>query len=172
MVNIKFSKKTIAVLFALVLVTSLGVIVFFQLPQESNAKVEPAAPSYIANSKIFLLSATASYGYVGGNPFSPSFMIHLKIRNDYTPQQPVIGNRTDSEGQAWFIIYLKLYDKNGNQIQSQVYVPPRNGFFVNSNQQNILSNETETLTIEMLTSNRDVDHYRLSFSWLSDLPII
>ena len=172
MVNTKFSKKIIAVLLAIVLVTSIGLIVFFQLPQESNAKVEPAAPEYIANSKIFLLSATASYGYIGGNPFSPSFIVHATIRNDYTPQQPVISNQTNSRGQAWFIMYAKLYDKNGNQIQSQPYVPPQKGFSLNSNQQNMSSNETETLTIVMLTSNRNIDHYTLAFGWLSSLPVI
>lgn len=166
MFNVKLSKKIISVLLALVLLATFGAIVFFQLPQTSNAKVEPEAPGYIADSKIFLLSATASYGYVGGNPFSPSFIVHATIRNDYTSQQPDC-----QRGQAWFIMYAKIYDKNGNQIQSQPYGPPQKGFSVNSNQQNMSSNETETLTIVMLTSNSNIDHYTLAFGWLSSLPV-
>lgn len=168
MVNIRFSKKILAILLAIVILTTIGLIVFFQMPQESNAKVEPAAPSYIANSKIFLLSATSSYGYVGGNPLSPCFIVTAKIRNDYTPQQPVDSLYNDSQGRAWFIMYAKLYDKNGNQIQSQSYIPP-NGH-PNSNQQNITSNETETLTILMVTSNRNIDHYTLAFGWIGTIP--
>jgi len=168
MVNIKFTKKTLAVLLAIVLVTTVGLIIFFQLPQESNARIEPAGPSYIANSKIFLLSATSSYGYIGGNPLSPCFTVHVTIRNDYTSQQPVDSLYNDSQGRAWFIMYAKLYDKNGNQIQSQSYIPP-NGH-PNSNQQNMASNETETLTLLMVTSNRNIDHYTLAFGWIGTIP--
>ena len=122
----------------------------------------------LTRGKIFLLSATPSYGYVGGNPLSPCFIVHATIRNDYTPQQPVDSLYNDSQGRAWFIMYAKLYDKNGNQIQSQSYIPP-NGH-PNSNQQNITSNETETLTILMVTSNRNIDHYTLAFGWIGTIP--
>jgi hypothetical protein len=168
MVNIKFSKKIIAILLAIGLATTIGLIIFFQLPQESNAKVEPAAPSYIANSKILLLSANSSYGYICGNPFSPCFIVRVTIRNDYTSQDPVDRLYNDSQGWAWFIMYAKLYDKNGNQIQSQAYIPP-NGH-PNSNQQGMASNETETLTIVMVTSNRSIDHYTLAFGWIGTIP--
>ena len=106
MVNIKFSKKIIAILLAIGLATTIGLIIFFQLPQESNAKVEPAAPSYIANSKILLLSANSSYGYICGNPFSPCFIVRVTIRNDYTSQDPVDRLYNDSQGWAWFICML------------------------------------------------------------------
>ena len=168
MINTKVSKKILAILFTVALVATIGLIVFFQVPLESNAKVEPLAPSYIANSKIFLLSSTSSFGYVGGNPLSPCFRVTAKIRNDYTSQQPVDSLYNDSQGRAWFIMYAKLYDKNGNQIQSQSYIPP-NGH-PNSNQQNIASDETETQTILMMTSNRNVDHYTLAFSWIGTIP--
>jgi hypothetical protein len=65
-------------------------------------------------------------------------------------------------------MYAKLYDKNGNQIQSQEYIPP-NGH-PNSNQQNIASNETEMLTILMVTTNRHIDHYTLAFGWIGTIP--
>jgi hypothetical protein len=168
MVNGKFSKKIIAILLVMVLVATIGLIVFFQLSQESNSKVEPAAPVYIANSKIFLLSSTSSYGFIGGNPLSPCFSVRVTIRNDYTSQQPVDNIYNDSHGTAWFIMYAKLYDKNGNQIQSQAYIPP-NGH-PNSNQQNIASNETETLSISMVTSNRNIDHYSLAFGYIGTIP--
>lgn len=165
----RFSKKILAILIAIIIFTAIGLIVFFQMPQESNAKVEPEASNYIANSKIFLLSATSSYGYVGGNPLSPCFIVKATIRNGYTPQQPVDYNYNDSQGTAWFIMYAKLYDKNDNQIQSQAYIPP-NGH-PNSNQQNIASNETETLTIVMVTSNRNIDHYTLTFGYIGTIPV-
>ena len=168
MTNIKFSKKILAILLAIIILSAIGLIVFFQLPQESTAKVEPAAPSYIDNSKIFLLSATSSYGYIGGNPLSPCFIVKATIRNDYTPQQPVDNSYNNSQGTAWFIMYAKLYDKNGNQIQSQSYIPP-NGH-PNSNQQNISSNETKTLSILMVTSNRNIDHYTLAFGHIGTFP--
>ena len=168
MANIKFSKKILAFFFVIIILSAIGLIAFFQLPQESTAKVEPAVPSYIDNSKIFLLSATSSYGYIEGNPLSPCFIVKATIRNDYTPQQPVDNSYNNSQGTAWFIMYAKLYDKNGNQIQSQSYIPP-NGH-PNSNQQNIASNETKTLSILMVTSNRNIDHYTLAFGHIGTFP--
>ena len=161
------TKKSLAILLGMIILSAIGLIVFFQLPQESTAKVEPAAPSYIDNSKIFLLSATSSYGYIGGNPLSPCFIVKATIRNDYTPQQPVDNSYNDSQGTAWFIMHANLYDKNGNQIQSQAYIPP-NGL-PNWNQQNIASNETETLSILMVTSNRNIDHYTLTFGYIGTI---
>ncbi len=157
---------TIALIIIVLLVT--GLIVFFRLPEESNAKVMPAAPSYITNTKIFLLSSNSGYGYLGGNPWSPCFILHVTIRNDYTAQQPVDNFYNGSQGLVWFILSPQLFDKNGNQIQSQWYIPP-NGH-PNWNQQDILSNETKTLTINMMTSNRNVDHYTLGFGWIGSAP--
>jgi hypothetical protein len=93
--------------------------------------------------------------------------VKATIRNDYTPQQPVDNSYNDSHGTAWFIMHANLYDKNGNQIQSQVYIPPNGP--PNWNQQNIASNETETLSILTVTSNRNIDHYTLTFGYIGTI---
>lgn len=167
MANIKFSKKILAILLALVLVIIICVVVFLPLNEISTAKVEPPAPSYIANSRIFLLSANSSYGY---NGLTSCFIIRLTVRNDYTAQNPVDNqtNAPNTQGYAWFILYAKLYDKNGNQIDAQVFLP--SGAFLNFNQQGLDSGETISLTINMITTSHDVDHYTLVFEYLGSLP--
>ena len=165
MVKTKFSKKDLSILLAVVLVTAIGVVVFLSLYEISNAKVEPPAPSYIANSRIFLLSANSSYGY---NALTQCFIIRLTVRNDYTSQNPVGNERDNTEGFAWFILVAKLYDKNGNQINAQAFTPP--GKMHNYNQQGLHSGETTSFTVTMATASHDIDHYILVFGWLGSYP--
>ena len=157
-------KRLLGALLAIVIFAVAGVIIFFQLPQGSIAKVEPSAPSYIGSTRIFLLSAKASYGYADGNPFDPCFVVHATIRDDFTSQNPVDTFYNNSQGSAWFIMSAELYDKNDHQITYQFYDP--GNLPPNWNEQGIAANETETVTITMLTSDRNVDHYTLVFAWL------
>jgi len=110
------------------------------------------------------LIANSSYGY---NGFTPCFTVHITVRNDYTPQNPV-DNEAHMTGYAWFILFAQLYDKNGNQIEAWQYMPPNS--HPNYNQQGLQSGETTSLTINMATTSHNVDHYSLVFGWLGSFP--
>ena len=119
MVSIKLSNKLLVAILAILTVIIIGVVVFSSLNGTSTARIEPPAPSYAGESKIFVLSADSRYGYEG---FTHCFIVNLTVRNDYTPQNPV-DNERDSRGAVNFILYARLYDRNGNQIPAQVFNP-------------------------------------------------
>jgi hypothetical protein len=166
--------RTFGVLLIAVVAVAVGLVVFQQLAikpvnsfSPSTAVVEPAAPGYIGNSRIYLLSAKQYYGTYHETAV---FIVNLTVRNDYTAQQPPpnpLGwNITDAR--AYFILLANLYDKNGVQINSHEYssqAEPDNYFQVS-----LSSNKITSLTIYMVTSNRDVDHYTLVFGWLGATP--
>jgi len=156
----------------LIIVVAVAIVVFIVFQQQnsfcpSRAVLEPAAPGYIGNSSIYLLSAKPYYGTYHGTPV---FMITVTVRNDYTAQQPPPNQLSgiNSTGEAWIILAADLYEKNSVQIRSGLYtssgVPP-NYFQVGLN-----SGQTTSLTIYMETNNRDVEHYTLILGWLGAFP--
>jgi hypothetical protein len=164
MMDIKISKKILSILLVLSLVIIVSLFIILFQNEISTAKIEPMAPSYIDSSKIFLLSANSSYSH---NGLTHCFVVHLSVRNDYTLQHPV-DNETVMQGYTWFILYAKLYDKNGNQISSQPFIP--SGQIPSYNQQSLSVNETASLDVSMATTSHDVDHYTLAFGWLGSFP--
>ncbi len=162
--DIKISKKILVVSLFLILIIVVSLVVVFFQNEKSTARIEPQAPSYIDSSKIFLLSANSSYSY---NGLTRCFVVHLSVRNDYTLQNPV-DNETGTQGYTWFILYTKLYDKNGNQISAQPFIP--SGQHPNYNQQSLSVGETASLDVLMATTSHDIDHYTLTFGWLGSFP--
>jgi hypothetical protein len=142
----------------------LGLVIFLKWNENSTAYVQTSAPGYIDDSRIFLLSANASYGIYD---WTPCFVAHLSIRNDYTSQQPPDNETANSTGTAWLLVAAKLYDKDGGQISAQRFTfgyPPSYGEI------SLGSGETAELDVVMATSSRNVDHYVLVFGWLGSFP--
>jgi len=166
MTSNSLNKKILAILIITVIVVSASLLIFSQLSESPVAKIDPPAPSYIANSKIFLLSASSNYGYYDANH---CFIAHLTVRNDYTTQNPVDNETGSFKGNSWFIILAKLYDKNGNLIDSHELVPVNQ--HPNYNQQNLTSGENVSFSVYMATSSRAVDHYTLVFGYLGSIPV-
>ena len=174
----KFSKKALAILIFILIAVAIGALVFFQSPKKllggvrsvspSSAIIEPAAPSYIGNSSIYLLSANSSYGIYDG---APVFIVNVTVRNDYTPQQPPPNNfnSANSTGKAFFILHANLYDKNGTQINSREFIPPQ--LHPDYNQVDVSSGETVSLSVYMATPSHEVDHYIMVFGYLGALPV-
>ncbi len=142
----------------------LGIVILLKWNENSTAYVQPSAPSYIGDTKIFLLSANASYGIYD---WTPCFVAHVTIRNDYTPQNPPDDLTANSTGYVNLLLAAYLYDANGNQISAQRFTfgyPPSYGEI------GLESGETTELDVYMATSARNVDHYALVFSWLGSIP--
>ncbi|MGA2385503.1 MAG: hypothetical protein ABSG33_03105 [Candidatus Bathyarchaeia archaeon] len=169
----KFS-RTLGALLIVIIAVTIGVVVFQQLAMKpansvspSTAVLEPAAPGYIGNSSIYLISAKPYYGTYRGTAV---FMINVTVRSDYTLQQPPpnIIQPQFNGSRVFFILYADLYDKNGARINSNLYYPagePFGYWMVELN-----DGQTTSLAIYMATSSRDVDRYSLIFRYLEGIP--
>jgi len=156
----------IVIIVAIVVV--IGVIFVFRQQNSfspSSAVLEPAAPSYIGNSRIYLISAKPSYGIYQGTAV---FMINVTVRNDYSLQQPPpnLNPPFYNGSTAFFVLSAHLYDKNGARINSNLY-----GSTITYWEVELNDGQTTSLVVYMATSSRDVDHYTLNFIALGGSPV-
>ena len=171
----KFSRTLGALLIAIIVATIAAVVVFQHLAMKpansvspSTAILEPAAPSYIGNSSIYLISAKPYYGTYQGTEV---FMINVTVRNDYSLQQPPPNSIQPqfNGSRVYFILSAYLYDKNGARINSNLYGPA--GGPITYWEVELNDGQTTSLAVYMATSSRDVDHYSLTFVALGGSPV-
>ncbi|MCL1966021.1 MAG: hypothetical protein FWF66_03540 [Candidatus Bathyarchaeota archaeon] len=191
------------ILLIVILAVSLSVVNVFQnshdevsdAPQlsppntPSNAQLNNAG--YLAHrddgeSKLFLVSANASYGVYSANMFwgggtfvgQDCFAITAKIRSDYTLEElqkfSVYSDGYHS-GNVYFAVRVTLYDG-----ASQVSASDVSGAIVGSMspplgvpQWDLSYGETGTVEIYLATNSRNIDNYSIDLRIieLSGLPI-
>jgi DNA-binding transcriptional ArsR family regulator len=143
----------------------------------------PAADGDVNLTKIFLVSAEASYiglppwsiypvapiTYVG-NPFNASLTVIASVRNDYTAADAgnsnnlnaPIGYRTS--GYASFVaLTLRLFSQNGTLIQTTDAVRPANG----NGEFALGSGEILSYIFKVYPSSPEVAQYNIYVSYLS-----
>ena len=83
----------------------------------ANARLDNTG--YLDGSRLFLVSAKATYGMHNGQA---CFIINATVRNDYTEQQPPPMDNfpSNSSGIAYFGLTAKLFDKTGPIASSDV----------------------------------------------------
>ena len=198
----KLSVKALSILLVIIVAVSVATVISYQLTQKSkvnvgssSAVVEPAAPSYLDNSSIFLTSATSAYGpypfasavspKLGSTPViqkgDPCFIINATVRNDYTlenlpPNQEgttyyANGTATNTpSADVYVFLTASIYDKQGRIIQATDVTPPygypSGGAFVN-----LQSGANATLTIYLATSQQDIDHFDLIIRYVGVIPL-
>jgi hypothetical protein len=161
--NTRLSLRIFLVLLALVIVV---VALWVVSPKQSPTSVKSLTSGYIDSSRIFLLSSNSSYGYYYG---SPCLIIGVTVRNDYSAQHPVPDSSfANNSGLAWLGLSARLYDKDGNVIDSESLRPPNS--FPNYNQVSLISGGTLSLNLHMGTARRDIDHYDVYLGYLSPFP--
>ncbi len=152
--------------------------------------VHPAALGYLhlnsgVTSKIFLISANASYGVYPLNLVQeftnvtvihkgdPCFVLNLTLRNDYSINDtlPSTSNLdVNNTGHAWMTLSVALYDKTGNQVNATNITNAAVPFF-NRDQFSMSNNETDTVKIVYATSNQNIDHYNVTIDYLGVWPV-
>ena len=198
----KFSKKALTILLVIIIAVTVGTVVSYQLTKKSMIivgrsleVVEPAAPSNIGNSSIFLTSATSAYATYpfasavspkpGSTPVilkgGPCFIINATIRNDYTlenlpPNQAgtkyyANGTTTNAPSVGVYVfLTASIYDKQGRIIQATDVTPPygfpSGGAFVY-----LPSGENATLTIYLATSHQDINHFDIILRYVGTIPL-
>src|SRR5271157_6011084 len=108
--------KVKAIVIIALAVTALAVAILLTVNLARTISTEPLAANanlnnagYLAGSKLFLLSANATYVTHDGQV---CFIIEATVRNDYTAQQPPPMDNFpgNSSGAAYFGLTAKLYD--------------------------------------------------------------
>jgi hypothetical protein len=96
----------------------------------------PSLPSQDGeNSRIFLVSATSTYGVHDGQN---SLIINATLRNDYSAQQlPPDASSYPEPGTAYFILHTTLFDTKGTQINASEITDPHDVLFSGSPQHSL-----------------------------------
>jgi hypothetical protein len=166
----KVTRIVIAALAMIAIVVAvLLAITFTMLSNDvpaANARLNNAG--YLQGSKLFLLSANATYGAHNGQT---CFIVFATVRNDYTVQQPppMDNYGSNSTGTAFFGLTAKLYNKNAQITATDVTMPGAPPLGVP--QIGLDSGETYTMEIDMATSNRNIDNYSVDLVAIAGYPI-
>ena len=123
---------------------------------------------YLNASRLFLVSANASYGIHNGQA---CFIINATVRNDYTAQlpPPMDNFPGNSSGIAYFGLTAKLYGKEGLIASSDLTSPGSVPLGVP--EIGLDSGQTYTVEIDMATSSRNVENYSINLIDIAGYPI-
>ena len=167
-------KVTVIVIIALIVVLSVaGALLAMNLAKSPSSGISVADAKldytgYLNGTKLFLVSAKATYGVHNGQA---CFIINATVRNDYTAQQPPPMDNFpgNSSVAAYFGLTAKLYDKTGliasSDVTSSGSVP------LGVPEISLDSGQTCTVEIDMATSSRSVNHYSISLVDIAGYPI-
>jgi hypothetical protein len=167
-------KASVTVVIALVAIASIATALSVMNLAKSSSSRIPAADAkidytgYLNGTKLFLVSANATYGMHSGQA---CFIITATIRNDYTAQQPppMDNYAGNSSGTAYFGLTAKLYDKTGLITSSDVTSPGSAPLGVP--EIGLDSGQTYTVEIDMTTSSQNVDNYSINLIAIAGYPI-
>jgi hypothetical protein len=182
-------KKRI-ILVALIIIVTVTISVwtinnFQKSPQNtSNARLNNAG--YLGESKLFLVSANASYGvysvetWKGGVFYDQDcFVITATIRNDYNLEE--LQMLADDPyyalppGRVFFVVHATLYDDTSQVLAKDVTrnIAGSMSSPVRGPQWTLYCGETDTVEIYMATNNRNIGSYtvNLDIIELSGRPI-
>jgi DNA-binding HxlR family transcriptional regulator len=164
------SKPIVFLLIALLIAsTAVAVYEYNQISSSSgpsNATLNN--PGYLAGSKLFLISANASYQTVNGKA---CLVINATVRNDYTAQDPppMDNSGLNSTGMAYLGLTAILYE--GNKIVSSEDVTSPGFPPLGVPQIGLGSGQTTVIQIDMATSNHNVDSYSIDLVMVAGYPI-
>ncbi len=132
----------------------------------SNAKLNNAG--YLPGSKLYLISANASYEIINGKA---CFVIDAAVRNDYNSQEPppMDNSGINSTGTAYFGLTAVLYD--GHEIVASEDVTNIGAAPLGVPQIGLGSGETAAIRIVMATSAHNVDSYSIFLIAVAGYPI-
>ena len=174
----------IAVLVLLFVIVSLGY--YFSNPSLSASKpISSAANFYLDDSKIFVVSANASYGNypyptVTSMPNqSPSIIarqgqacviINVTLRNDYSPQNPAPYAELTNSSVVYVGLTAHLY--NGEtQVKAKDITNafPIASFGTNEATASLAYGESEAVSIFLATSNKDITSFKLVAGYIGEM---
>ena len=137
---------------------------------------------YLSDTRIFLVSANASYGYYpyptvtspSGNDVilaengEPCFIINVTIRSDYSTTNPPPNPNPNNPSFVYVFLTAQIFNGE-NQINATDITPPVG--FVNGGAYAPLSSaESATVTIYLATNNPDITSFQIVSRFVSGVP--
>lgn len=170
-----------------------------QLGALDTISVPSLTPHYLTSlqfnlntTKIFLVSAVATYGYwqqddaqisyplLGSYALvihkgDPCLIINVTVRNDYTQQDAgnsdnsgaSIGNQTGNYA-SYIVLRASLFAANGSIINAVDFTLPKTSS--GDYQFSLNSGETTSFNMTLATANRNIDHYGIYVGYLYSVP--
>ena len=167
----KVGLKPVAFLLVALLIASTAIAVYeyHQIANfngVSDAKLNNAG--YLAGSKLYLISANASYQTINGKA---CLVVNATVRNDYTVQNPPPMDNLgiNSTGMAYFGLTAVLYQ--GHKTISAEDVTSPGSAPLGVPQIGLGSGQTAVIQIDMATSDHTVDAYSIELIMVAGYPI-
>jgi hypothetical protein len=167
-------KVSVIVIIGLVVIASLAAALLTINLVKLTSNAVPAANArldntgYLDGSRLFLVSAEATYGMHNGQA---CFIINATVRNNYTAQQPppLDNFQGNISGTAYFGLTAKLYNKTG-QIESSDVTSP-GSVPLGVPEIGLDSGQTYTVEIDIAISSHNVENYSIDLVDLAGYPI-
>ncbi len=180
-------RTSIAVAVTILILLIAATAFYLAATGSATAKPELPTPHYIsyngAASKIFLVSATTSYGTANETYITPAgqvvqkgdplFIITLTDRNDYSadnppPPLPNAPPISPADGTAYLCLTAKLYDKTGDLNATDVSVSDFSLPATPGAGEVLASGQTAPVSICLATGRRDISRCDVSLIFLGD----
>ena len=190
----KSKKDTFLIFIAVIAVAVILLSAFWinlQIRPASTTVVEPIPsvtgyylPYEVNISKIFVVSANASYGYYpyptvtsppNGSTLAkkeePCVIINVTIRDDYSTQYPAPNPAPVQYNPTFAYVFLTGQIFNGeNQINATDITPPV-GFANGGAYAPLNSGESATLTIYLATNNTNITSFQIVTRYIGGLAL-
>jgi hypothetical protein len=179
----------------IILVPSLAVGYYWTTTNNQNPELTPTSspnpiPSqsnfYLGNSRIFVISANASYGsYPSPTVTSPPYgsiiaqngerciIINVALRNDYSIEFPppnILAPESWNVSSVYVFLTAHLYNGN-NQIEAtDITNPNALGYWANNAYTQLDFGESTTVSIYLATSSDNVTSFQLHTNYIGELP--
>jgi hypothetical protein len=181
-------KKGLLIIAAImVLVAATSIAIFLSQTQNGPSTIQPSAQRYLSykdtQTKIYLLGSTTAYSNINETfttstgqivqKGSPIFIITLILRNDYSyddppPSLPNQNPTSPTDGTAYLYLNAQLYNKDGPINATSVSVSdfslsltPGTGLVLGSGQ-------TTSVSIQLLTSQTNINKCDVNLVFLGD----
>ncbi len=174
--HFKVGLKPIAFLLMALLIASTSVAVYeynqitILQSRLNNPRTELALNNagYLSGSKLYLVSANASYQTVNGKE---CLLIDATVRNDYTSQDPppIDNSGINSTGTAYFGITAILYDDHVTVSSEDVTSTGSSPLGVPQN--SLGSGQTAVIQIIMATPDQNVNSFSIYLLTVAGYPI-
>jgi DNA-binding HxlR family transcriptional regulator len=176
----KIGLKSVAIILMALLIASTAVaiyeynqiVILNNRINDSNNRLVLNNAGYLSGSKLYLVSANASYHIINGKD---CLVIDATVRNDYTSQEPppcpppMDNSGINSTGTAYFGLTAILYDNHVTVSSEDVTSKGSTPLGVPQN--SLGSSQTAVIQIDIATSSHNVDSYSIYLIAVAGYPI-
>jgi DNA-binding HxlR family transcriptional regulator len=172
----RLSLKPVAIILVTLLIASTAVaiyeynqiVILNNRINDSNNGLVLNNTGYLSGSKLYVISANASYETINGKG---CLVIDATVRNDYTSQEPppMDNSGINSTGTAYFGLTAILYE--GHKVISSEDITSVGSSPLGVPQNSLESGQIAVIQIDMATSDHNIDGYSIFLIAIAGYPI-